>query len=871
MKIQVPIKKIAVLLFVLFLAPATLLSQFCSDTSLRKLFWTANGKMEIIGQYGVKNNESLVIGRYLDNSPGAKSGLAIKFSSNNSILWAKTFSTTSHADSISFNKALGLKNGDHVLAGSKNGNQAIVARLTSDGVIRWTMGYEIPELGNQASLTIVSIEEQVDNDLLITVSGRGNFTNGYSGDFGLLLRIRESGNIVWSTILFPEDGASAYLMGSASNGTELSVWAHLLESVCPNLDTRSFRRTVIDYATGQPLSSSEFCFEDIAGATSYSFIYNNYKVSTNGLITYISGFTGERNRKNIVAKFEAANNTLGGISVFHSVGVSSLPPITTLDNGDIVFVNKSVNDGSTILLFTTITGDGQVKRQRVMEPSNSQTDYFLHEGGQQILVKDESSFSYVYGFTENAVSYFDLMKLGNSDPKLAACLGTDTSFPVQVRQFNTGRSASSWNNYLTNVAVMKRLQLTSSNLSISETITCLVSNTCEKMGIDGEDSVCVLGQLNKYTMRTNGNCNLIGKFEISSELYSSFQQVNDTLVRIQFKPVPEVKKVWLLFRSLTCPGMQDSLLITLFPSIRDLGIDTTICAGESLRISPGNWFKSYKWQDGSGDSTYTVVSPGTYFIRTETYCGQVLRDTIHVIMSNPGSLSQVKVCALDTVTLYSDGTNAGSRWTPVYRISNDKGRSVVAYPLEDIVYYAHSVDVSGCVRNDTFQVKVYNRPFVSLGPDTNMCAGDRLYLNAGTLHSSYLWSTGETTREIVVSSPGNYLVQAWDQNGCDARDSIAIGSSGCVYHIYFPNAFSPNNDNRNELFRPVIKGGVVKYSFSVYNRFGQLVFKTSRSEVGWNGVFNGVKQPFGTYSWVCSFQFHGQVPQIRKGIVQLIR
>ena len=219
-------KEFALLIIVVFLVPVRLVSQVCSDTSLRKLFWTADGKMEITGQYSVQADKSLVLGRYLDKSTGLNSGLAIKFGSYSSMLWAKIFSSTTSGDSISFNKALRVKDGDHILAGSKNGNQAIVVRLTSNGDTRWMMGYEIPGLDTKASLTIVSIEEQVDSDLLITVSGRGKFTNGYSGDFGLILRIRASGNIVWSTLLFPEDGAPAYLMGASwivGLGTPLGI------------------------------------------------------------------------------------------------------------------------------------------------------------------------------------------------------------------------------------------------------------------------------------------------------------------------------------------------------------------------------------------------------------------------------------------------------------------------------------------------------------------------------------------------------------------------------------------------------------------------------------------------------------------------
>ena len=64
-------------------------------------------------------------------------------------------------------------------------------------------------------------------------------------------------------------------------------------------------------------------------------------------------------------------------------------------------------------------------------------------------------------------------------------------------------------------------------------------------------------------------------------------------------------------------------------------------------------------------------------------------------------------------------------------------------------------------------------PIVDLGSDVTICSGTTQTLDAGS-HSSYLWSTGETTGTIDVNTSGTYHVTVQDANGCDASDTINI-------------------------------------------------------------------------------------------------
>ena len=71
-------------------------------------------------------------------------------------------------------------------------------------------------------------------------------------------------------------------------------------------------------------------------------------------------------------------------------------------------------------------------------------------------------------------------------------------------------------------------------------------------------------------------------------------------------------------------------------------------------------------------------------------------------------------------------------------------------------------------------------------------------------------------------------------------DTIIANFSKEPFLYYIPNTFSPNDDNLNEVFKPVLNGyDPSYYHFAVYDRWGILVFETNDPENGWNGTYNG--------------------------------
>jgi gliding motility-associated-like protein len=86
-----------------------------------------------------------------------------------------------------------------------------------------------------------------------------------------------------------------------------------------------------------------------------------------------------------------------------------------------------------------------------------------------------------------------------------------------------------------------------------------------------------------------------------------------------------------------------------------------------------------------------------------------------------------------------------------------------------------------------------------------------------------------------------------------------------------PNAFTPGKDGKNDVFRALLFGDVRGFSFTVYNRWGEIVFHSKERTKGWDGNYKGKPQDANMFVWVCRYQLEGEVEQMEKGTVMLMR
>ena len=96
----------------------------------------------------------------------------------------------------------------------------------------------------------------------------------------------------------------------------------------------------------------------------------------------------------------------------------------------------------------------------------------------------------------------------------------------------------------------------------------------------------------------------------------------------------------------------------------------------------------------------------------------------------------------------------------------------------------------------------------------------------------------------------------------------------CDTYVHVPNTFSPNNDDINDVFLPVVSGGVENYEFEIFDRWGELIFTTSDPTAGWDGSVKSTIAQEGVYVWKINYR-NGFLPSANSeqliGHVTLLR
>ncbi len=168
-------------------------------------------------------------------------------------------------------------------------------------------------------------------------------------------------------------------------------------------------------------------------------------------------------------------------------------------------------------------------------------------------------------------------------------------------------------------------------------------------------------------------------------------------------------------------------------------------------------------------------------------------------------------------------------------------------------------------RVDTFVFRFREAPPV-LGPDTTLCE-QRFPLNFNIkAEGTYLWDDLSANAQRWIYNPGTYFV-TFDFYGCKLYDTINVSSKFCPCDINIPTAFSPNGDGLNDYFKPMVALGCApsKYSFRIFNRWGQQVFSAfNEFDQGWDGTINGSKADIGTYY----FEVRFNTKAVENGYVQ---
>ena len=187
--------------------------------------------------------------------------------------------------------------------------------------------------------------------------------------------------------------------------------------------------------------------------------------------------------------------------------------------------------------------------------------------------------------------------------------------------------------------------------------------------------------------------------------------------------------------------------------------------------------------------------------------------------------------------------------------------------------YTVEATLDGCSLRDSVIVLSGEPP--SYEYDTTICSGENVLL-AAPVWGDYRWSTGASSRQIRVGQPGIYQMEV--ENDCQISEiSWRVETTQCTCKVYVPDAFSPNDDGRND-FLKIYTGCNFEYrveNFQVFDRWGGLRYRAEGNEIAWDGS-NANNAPLGTgiYTWVLQYSYlrdGKRKNELQKGMVHLIR
>ena len=271
---------------------------------------------------------------------------------------------------------------------------------------------------------------------------------------------------------------------------------------------------------------------------------------------------------------------------------------------------------------------------------------------------------------------------------------------------------------------------------------------------------------------------------------------------------------------------------------------------------------------GTKPGTCTLVKPvvvkigdiPNIVIHHPTACGKVdLADTSITTGSTPDigytfwmdALATTSVTNINSITasgtyyLKATASSGCSIIRPVLVTVNPMPDFVVTDPLP-VNYPVQTVDLTTAVNQNTSLLFTYWLDSLTRKPVTN---------------------------PRTVDKRGRYFVRARNEFGCILIKPInAAIIPPPVPIVYAPNAFTPNNDGLNDLFRIKIIGETTIHFLRIYNRWGQLVYDDPIITRYWNGKLNGIELPLGVYVWlIAGVDIYFKKPFSQKGIVTLIR
>ncbi|MCH8902898.1 MAG: PKD domain-containing protein [Bacteroidetes bacterium] len=331
-----------------------------------------------------------------------------------------------------------------------------------------------------------------------------------------------------------------------------------------------------------------------------------------------------------------------------------------------------------------------------------------------------------------------------------------------------------------------------------------------------------------------------------------------------------------------------TIIINSIP-FADAGEDTIICANRSVQIgtagiagSSYNWFPAATLDDGSiAQPTASPTADFTTYIVTVTDsngCQNI--DSILVTMLTSALVNagiDIEICFGDTVQI-GMGLLEGQTysWSPTAGLSDPTAPNPFANPTTTTLYTLTAFYADCDSITDEVLIIVHPLPDADAGDDVSIPENTTTQLIA-TGGIMYEWDPPDGLNNISVFNPvagpdatTTYIVTVTGIHGCVNWDTVTV--TVIVPSYYIPNAFTPNVDGRNDIFR--VRGvGIDDFELYIFDRWGRQIFVSQDINKGWDGTKqgSGEESPAGAYVYYFKGTKSTGEKVNQEGIINLIR
>ena len=308
---------------------------------------------------------------------------------------------------------------------------------------------------------------------------------------------------------------------------------------------------------------------------------------------------------------------------------------------------------------------------------------------------------------------------------------------------------------------------------------------------------------------------------------------------------------------------------------------------------------SYEWKLGDGttqqvmNAVKTFNTTGNYTVKliatTSFNCIDSISSVVYVLPNGVPDFTWDSICTNRPVQFTNLSNENGSALTKYkWDFKNGGPGSVIKNPLPVTYNTAGTAGVTleltnlGCENDPQIITKQVQANLMQLPvryPAITVPQGSSRFIHArDSAGKIFTWKpsvqlsryTAQYTEFFATGNDVEYLIDIADSHTCITTDTLlmqVLKKPG----YYLPTAFTPNGDGLNDIARPYLVGMKGLKNFSVFNRWGQLVFYTTKEGEGWNGKYNGEDLDTGVYIWMLEFYDNSNLLINKKGTITIIR